>query len=339
MAIIIACVMSYVLFPGFKRVKKIVKNKYVAATIIIIFVILITTIPAVLILNSLVQEGTVVYILAKQKINDFSEMDCNPEEGDNCRIYNLLKSGRADEYIKTGITSIGKSVSSLAYNILITIPSRLLDLLIILFLMFSIFVDWKNIFIFIRKTLPMKIEHEKYILTTLKGTIEGVVFGQAVVAIVLGILGGLIFLLFGIPNPVFWGAIMAFLALIPIIGTTIVWIPASLLMIFNGINSVDNTLIIKGGGLFVTCMIFLSGFDTFVKPKIIGDRAKLHPALILLGVIGGLSVFGPIGFILGPLILAVFITLVRIYEKEKEHKLNGNKKVIKKKKRIRGKKR
>ncbi len=143
------------------------------------------------------------------------------------------------------------------------------------------------------------------------------IYGYVVVALIQGLLGAFGFFIFGIHSPIFWGIVMTITALIPFIGTAIVWLPFALIKLFNGILA-NNTNEIIGGILFILYgTIIISGIDNVLRPKIIGDKAKVHPILILVGVLGGLSLFGFIGVVIGPLILALFVAFLTAYEENK----------------------
>ena len=108
-----------------------------------------------------------------------------------------------------------------------------------------------------------------------------------------------------------------FFSLIPFIGSSIIWFPAALLLIFNGYIQLDNVIIIKGVLLILWGMFIVGLIDNLLKPKIIGSKARIHPVLVLIGVLGGLKVFGIIGIIIGPIILALLTTFIKIYEEGK----------------------
>ena len=105
-------------------------------------------------------------------------------------------------------------------------------------------------------------------------------------------------------------------ALIPFAGTAIIWLPAALNLMFMGYIENSNSPVIRGALLLLYGIFVLSFIDHFLKPKLIGDKAEVHPILVLVGVLGGLNIFGPVGLILGPIILALLITFIDIYAEE-----------------------
>ena len=125
-------------------------------------------------------------------------------------------------------------------------------------------------------------------------------------AVLQGILGGIGFFVVGIPNPVFWGFIMTILAFLPIVGTGLIWGPAGIILIAEG-------NIIWGIFLLVYGFFIVAGIDNIIRPRIISGKGKIHPIVALIGIIGGLKVFGFLGIIIGPLIAALFITMAEFF--------------------------
>ena len=146
---------------------------------------------------------------------------------------------------------------------------------------------------------------------------SAVIYGSLIIAIIQGMLGGIGFWVVGLPSPLIWAIVMIFAALIPYIGSSIIWFPAALILIFSGYVDSEPILIIKGAGLILYGTFIIGLIDNILKPKIIGDKGGLHPVLVLLGVIGGLNLLGFIGIIIGPIILAMLVTFIKIYEEEK----------------------
>jgi predicted PurR-regulated permease PerM len=126
-------------------------------------------------------------------------------------------------------------------------------------------------------------------------------------AIIQGTLGTLGLLIFGVSNWLFWGAIMIVTAFIPLLGTPVIWVPAALSLIFGGHTARGIGLLIYGGTLVMN-------IDNFLRPKLMAGRTKIHPVLILIGVLGGLRVFGFVGLLAGPLVLALLVAFIKFYE-------------------------
>jgi predicted PurR-regulated permease PerM len=136
---------------------------------------------------------------------------------------------------------------------------------------------------------------------------QAVLYGQVMTALIQGGLGALGLLIFGVPNWLFWGAIMMLTAFIPLLGTPIVWGPAALSLILGGATA-------RGIGLLIYSGALVMNIDNFLRPRLMSGRTKVHPVLILIGVLGGLQVFGFVGLLVGPLVLALLVAFVRFYE-------------------------
>ena len=137
------------------------------------------------------------------------------------------------------------------------------------------------------------------------------------VAIIQGLLGALGFFIFGVPLPLLWGVIMAFLALIPALGTGLVWFPASLILFLNGFFQGSDSLMIKGLLLLLYSITIVGTIDNILKPKLVGSKAKIHPLIIFVGIFGGLIFFGVWGVILGPLFLSMTSVFIELFISQK----------------------
>lgn len=151
---------------------------------------------------------------------------------------------------------------------------------------------------------PLGPERTGVLFAEVRRVIEAVFYGQVVAAVAQGALGGVMFWALGIPWPLFWTAVMAILSFLPIVGAFLVWLPASLWLYLEGEPT-------RAVIMFLWGAIVVSQVDNFIKPRLIGDRAGIHPLLVLLGVFGGLSTFGFLGFLLGPLVIALFLASLR----------------------------
>ena len=141
-----------------------------------------------------------------------------------------------------------------------------------------------------------------------KLTIKATLWGTVVVAFVQGALGGLGFLIFGLPQPAFWGTVMVPAAVIPLVGSAIIWGPAAAYLLLTGHVGAGVGLILWGG-------VLVSLIDNVLKPLLVKGSRSTPSIFILFSILGGLTYFGMIGFILGPLILSFLLSLLRIYQK------------------------
>ncbi len=153
---------------------------------------------------------------------------------------------------------------------------------------------------------PLSDRFDRKILDRLQLAVSSVIRGTLVVAIVQALLAGIGFWIFGVPNPALWGTLAMLAALIPGLGTALVMTPAILYLFLTGHT-------VAGIGLLIWAVVAVGLIDNFLSPVLVGRGVKIHSFFILLSVLGGLALFGPVGFLLGPLVLSFFFALLDIY--------------------------
>ncbi|MCH8003200.1 MAG: AI-2E family transporter [Nanoarchaeota archaeon] len=322
-AVLTGIIFSYIFHPLYSRIYKKIRNKNISSLITSILVILIITLPLFFVLNTLSKEAYTTYLLSKQKLASGQFLtECTPADKTVCKISNFVSDKINDPqtkyYFDTTIKGITTKITGSISNILFSVPIFILDMFIVLFVMFFLFRDGEIFIDKVERIMPLKSKYRKYVFKKLNNMTYAVIYGSIIIAIIQGTLGGLGFFVFGLPSPLLWGIVMMFASLIPYVGSSIIWFPASLILIFNGYLNSETTLMIKGI-LFMLYGIFVVGtIDNILKPKIIGSKGGLHPVLVLLGVVGGLKFLGFVGIIIGPIILAMLVTFIEIYEEEKK---------------------
>ena len=150
------------------------------------------------------------------------------------------------------------------------------------------------------------------LLGRVEDTVYATVYGTLAVSAVQGLLGGLMFWWLGLPAPLLWGMVMAVLAVVPVLGAFVIWVPAAFFLALEG--SWGKALILTLWG-----SVIVGGIDNLLLPILVGNRLKLHTILAFLSVVGGLMVFGPSGIILGPVILTITTGLLEFWRHRPEH--------------------
>ena len=322
-AVLTGIIFSYIFYPTYLRINKKIPNKNFSSLITSALVIVIITLPLFFMLNTISKEARTIYIFSRQKmISESFITECQPADKSLCIINNYI-SEKADNpqlryYFDTTVKEATTKITDTISNILFSIPIFILHLFIVLFVMFFLFKDGKIFVDKIERILPLKGKYRNHVFKKLNDMAYAVVYGSIIIAIIQGTLGGIGFLIFGLPSPLLWGLIMIFTALIPYIGSSVIWFPASLILLFNGYVNMETTLVIKGILLMLYGIFVVGTIDNILKPKIIGNKGGLHPVLVLLGVVGGLNFLGFVGIIVGPIILAMLVTFIKIYEEEKK---------------------
>ncbi len=204
------------------------------------------------------------------------------------------------------ILSYAANIFSGIKSIISNLASLVLALVLIFFSVFFLTRDSEKIINYFNSVFPLSQDHENRLISKLNHSISGVLKGLFLVALVQGTVATVGFLIFGMPQPFLWGAFTVIAALVPNIGTTVSMVPAVIVLFLSGSTGPAIGLVIWGAAAVGT-------IDNVISPHIIGTEAKMHPLLVLFSIVGGLKLFGLIGFLLGPIIMAVFLTLLDIY--------------------------
>ncbi|MEA3307675.1 MAG: AI-2E family transporter, partial [Elusimicrobiota bacterium] len=221
--------------------------------------------------------------------------------------FNIELTGEA---LNKAISEIGKIVGLFLYEQARLIASNTLAFFVNIFLMllviYFLLIDGDRLISFITELSPLPKEQDEKLIRKFKDMAGAVLIGNGICGLIQGISGGGVFMLFGLKSPFLWGVIMALLAFLPILGIGAVFIPAAVYLFLKGR--------ISAAVFFVVFYIILSGTIEYIfKPKIVGQRVKMHTLLVFFSIIGGLKLFGILGIIYGPLVVTAFLTLTNIY--------------------------
>jgi len=177
---------------------------------------------------------------------------------------------------------------------------------VLFYAMYFFLIDGKALVDRVLYYLPMEDRDERRMLERFTSVTRATLKGTAVVGILQGGLAGAAFAVVGIPSAVFWGLIMVVLSIIPAVGSALVWVPAAVVLAVSG-------HLLKGVGLAVFCGVVVGSLDNLLRPVLVGKDTQMHELMIFLGTLGGIFMFGLVGFIIGPIIAALFLTVWEIY--------------------------
>jgi predicted PurR-regulated permease PerM len=164
----------------------------------------------------------------------------------------------------------------------------------------------------LRSLLPLAHSEADEVFARVDNTIRATVFGSLVVALIQGCMGGLMFWWLGLPAPLVWGAIMALLAVVPVLGSSVVWLPAAIILAIQG-EWMKAAVLVTWGAVAIGLI------DNFLYPFIVGKRIHFHTLLVFLAIVGGLALFGASGIVLGPLVLAILDALIDVWRRRTAH--------------------
>jgi predicted PurR-regulated permease PerM len=190
--------------------------------------------------------------------------------------------------------------------VLRNIARFLFDLAVLLLAMFYLFRDGESVLVMLRNSLPFEKEPRDRILQEARDLIYASVNSSLVAAAVNGLVGGIAFAVVGIGAAVFWGVVMAFCSLLPLMGSAIIWAPAAILLMVQGR---------VGSGILVLllCAGVVGLVDNLVRPWLISGRAQLNGLVVFISVLGGIGVFGLLGVVLGPIVMATAASVLDLY--------------------------
>lgn len=177
---------------------------------------------------------------------------------------------------------------------------------LVFYVLFYFLRDRRGILKSARSWSPLTPEEMDRLLARVGDTIYATVYGTLAVSGVQGLLGGLMFWWLGLPTPLLWGVVMGLLAVVPVLGAFIVWVPAALFLALEGSWGKALILTFWGG-------VVVAGIDNLLYPMLVGNRLKMHTIVAFISLVGGLMVFGASGLILGPVVLAITMVLVEVW--------------------------
>jgi predicted PurR-regulated permease PerM len=316
--------LSYIFYPFYAKLNKIIKKGNISATIVVILAILVITIPFFFMVNTITKESYVVYLMAKQRISSgeiFASCNGAGESNIFCKVSDftkdLLENPKTSYHLERGLQKATNYIIDLMSNFIFSIPLIILNFFIMIFIMFYMVRDGTEIYSKFKELIPLEKSHKERVIKKFNDVTYAVVYGTIIVGIIQGSIGGLGLWLFGVPSPILWGVMMIITSIMPFIGPPLIWVPIVALHLINALSVNDPTQITKGILMILYFSLIVGTIDNILKPRIVGNKSQVHPVLILLGVVGGIAFFGIIGVIIGPVILAISTAFLQIYESEK----------------------
>ncbi len=310
MAIFMAGLLSAVVVPVHRYLcKKLHGRKVLSAAITVLAVILLILVPSLILITMVVSQAITIGQSVTPWIQSFIEQ---PTILSNY-LSELPFYDQIDPYRDVILHKAGKMVgtissflvSSLSAFTRVTIDA-IFAIIIMLYVMFY-FLNMGDILLErILYLLPLDDKSERQLLQRFTSVTKATLKGVVVVGILQGTICGIAFAITGIQGAVFWGTVMAVTSIIPAFGTALVWGPALLIMLLAG--QLANAAI-----LVLMCGLFAGNLDNIIRPRLVGKDTEMHDLFVLFGTLGGISMFGLPGIIIGPIITALFITVWEIY--------------------------
>jgi predicted PurR-regulated permease PerM len=208
--------------------------------------------------------------------------------------------------VSGGLAQLAGGANGLLQNVLGRVTHAAVDLGLFLLMLFFLLRDGGRLKAELHPVSPFSEEQERQIFDHLEKTIKGALQAVIVVPVLQGILAGIGFMMFGVPSPFVWGTAVILAATVPLVGSPLGWLPACAYLLVEGKTG-------PAVGLLVYSTLIVSGSDNVVKPLLLSGSARIHPLLGFLSIIGGVLAFGVFGFLIGPVVLSLVLSAIRIY--------------------------
>ena len=307
-AILVAGTLALTFYPAHLWIKRrITSNNNLASALSTASVLLTVILPLLIFGMLLFKESRELYPRTNQWLYNFSQTNLDFQFPENLRAFWNLDAG---DVVLGGIKSLQENIMRSAGTILKNIFLFLVSFMVVIATLFVFFRDGESLFHWFIDIIPMDQEHKHRIAGQLYITAIAVVRGFLLTAAVQGLTGIIGYAIAGVPAPILFGVLTSFAALVPFVGTSLVWLPLGVFFIYTK-GPAAGAFILLWGALVIGLI------DNILRPILIGQKAKLPIFLLFLGIFGGLRVYGPIGIFLGPLLISCLLVFLQIYKEAK----------------------
>ncbi len=303
--VLVAAVLGYLLLPVYDRLGRVVRSEDARAGLLVLAVLFLLALPVLLVVvqvadevPSALRQTNVAGAVAK--VNDWMDRT-------------LGRHVPLAENFSAYAARVREAALRAAPGVIGAVGATALGLFIVLYTLFYVFTDGRKVWADFLALIPLDAEMKPHLVSTIQSTMTGVLYGQVVTAVVQGGLAGVAYLVFGIPHALFWTFLTVLAAMIPVAGTVVVWLPLAISRLVADDKFGGFGLLIYGG-------VIVMNVDNVIKPRLIAGRSQLHPLAAMFGVLGGMKLFGVVGFVLGPVLLGLLAAMLRFYREMAQHK-------------------
>lgn len=292
-AVIVGLLVAYILFPLHNFLRKLIKSNNISALLITLLILTIGVIGTIIVTNLLVNETIAVY--EKVDVTKLASF-----------VDKFLHSEKADTYILQFAEKGLSYFVSVASAILLKIPELVIWLFITLVVIFFSLKDAEKLKAKLVRLMPVDKKYKNKVIKKFSETMDAVVYSTIVISLAEAVIATIGFYIFGVSTPLLWGLVTFVLAMLPVLGPTTVWLPITIYQYFIGNKA-------SAIGLAIYSLVIITIlFEYILRPSLMAKKGRMHPIVALLGVIGGVIVFGIPGLILGPFLLSLFIFFAEI---------------------------
>jgi predicted PurR-regulated permease PerM len=312
-AVFWAGVLALIFSPFFRRIlRRMPQRRTLAALLTLLVCLVIVILPTALIATSMVQEGAIVYQKIRSGDIDFGRYFQQIVGALPNWVVRLLERFDLGNFsaLQQKLTAGAAHGSQLIATQALTIGQNTFDFLVqftvMMYLLFFLLRDGGALSRTIRDAIPLQEAHKRDLLGKFATVIRATVKGNIAVAVVQGALGGLAFWFLGIPAPLLWAVTMAFLSLLPAVGAGLIWGPVAIYLLVTG-------AVWQGAALIAFGVLVIGLVDNILRPLLVGKDTKMPDYVVLISTLGGMSLFGLNGFVIGPVIAAMFMAVWSLF--------------------------
>lgn len=319
--LLMSLMLSVIFYPLYNRLLKRVKSKNLSSTLMVIVVFFIIILPFIFIIQSTAGQVLSFYDYSRSSLNELTQINhiacdsgflCDAVNKGVTQFREMDERFNFNNMLKKLTIPIVEDITSFIFGL----PSKMIHLFIVFFTMFYFFKHGPELVQRTKTLLPLNEKETEKFFSRIKEIVNAVVYGYIITAGVQSLLAGIGYFVLGFNNFLLLAILTFLFALVPFLGAALIWILAALYLLFNGLISGESVLIAKAIGLTIYGTFGISLIDNILRPKLIGEKANINAAIILVGVLGGLYMLGFIGILLGPLILAITLILLEMLQKK-----------------------
>ena len=308
-----AIVLVIVFYPVHKQICRKIKRPSLCALISCLLVVLVVVLPLALLAGAVVQEAAKVVPNLPSQFSQLSSQQPAVITRISGWFQNQfgIETAGLQAFVVEQLRQQSEQLLGASFGLARNILGGVVKAFFVVFTMYYLFRDGDKIVAKLPNVLPMSQAQSESIIARTQSVVSASVYGVVTIAALQGLLGGLAFWILGIPSPILWAVLMTFVCMIPLLGSFLVWLPLSVYLILTGHLTKAILLIIWGA-------VIVSTIDNFLRPKLVGNQTRLHELFIFFSVLGGISVFGLLGIVLGPVVLAITLGLLQTFQKSAE---------------------
>ena len=319
--ILLAAVFATLFYPLYEWLLRRLRGKKTLAAFFCCFLLLLgLIIPLYAVADMVTREAIDFYHTAQKQMAEF--MKTGPQ-GPLARLKTLpfVRDLRLDQFDwQSTLENAASSAGTFAATVFKRTSQGAIQVIVLLFMtlftMFYFFRDGKDLLRRLRALIPLDREYKNAIAARFTSVAKATVKGTLLIALVQGTLSGITLWIFGVGSPILWGVVATLLSVIPLVGAWLVLYPAAFVQILTG-------HLWQGIGILIVTILVIVNVDNLMRPRLVGQETGMHDLMVFFSTLGGISMFGPTGFIIGPMVAALFLSVLDIYNAEFRDHLDG----------------